>query len=54
MRKNKCGVWFWKNPDTGTIYKYQVGVYPLNTNWIRVSSAEYDAQLEYMRKKYLG
>ena len=52
MRKN--GVWFWKNPDTGTIYKYLVGVYPLNTNWIRVSSAEYAERLEYMRKKYLS
>lgn len=54
MRKNE--VWFWKNLYSGMIYKYPVGKYPLDhaADYRRVSSAEYDAQLKYMRKKYLG
>lgn len=56
MRNSNCGVWFWKNIYSGMIYKYECGKYPINheSDYRRVPSAEYDAQLKYMRKKYLG
>lgn len=53
MRKN--GVWFWKNIYSGMIYKYECGKYPINheSDYKRVSAAEYAEQLEFMMRKYL-
>ena len=55
MRSFNNGVWYWRKNDSGMIYKYPVGKYPLNhaADYKRVSSAEYAEQLEFMMRKYL-